>query len=196
MEISNDIKLILGIIASILALAYAVPYIIDIIKGKTQPHLYSWFVWTLLQVVGSFAHFSHGGGYGSWSLAVGAFCCFVIFLLSFKYGTKNITRFDFICLTLSILTIFLYFGIQNAILAVIAIVIVDCIAFLPTMRKGYEEPYTETVSAFQILALSNFISLFALQTYSFITVFYTLVLLFTNTFMILILLYRRNKVAK
>jgi hypothetical protein len=195
MDIPLQLKLIFGIIGSILAIYYAVPYIIDIIKGKTQPHLYSWLVWTILQVVGSFAHFSDGGGYGSLPLAVGALSCLTILLLSFKYGTKNINRFDFICLVLSFISIYLYFIIKNPLATVILIVIADTIGFLPTMRKGFEEPYSETLSTWSISFTSNFLGLLALQRYTTVTVLYTSVLMVTNLVMFLILYFRRKIIS-
>ena len=61
--------------------------------------MYSWLIWTILQIVGVAAQLKDGAGYGAWALGVGAFFCFAIFLLSFKYGTKNISKFDLFCLT-------------------------------------------------------------------------------------------------
>ena len=89
-----EIKLFFGVGSSILAVVCFAPYIKDILSRKTEPHRYSWLVWTILQTVGVMAQIKEGAGYGAWPLADGAVFCFSIFLLSFKYGTKNISKFD------------------------------------------------------------------------------------------------------
>jgi len=187
-----EIKLFFGIASSIIAVVCFIPYIIDILKRKTEPHMYSWLIWTILQTIGVMAQLKEGAGYGAWALAIGAVFCFSIFLLSFKYGTRNISKFDTFCLIASICTIIIYFAIENPVWAIIAVAIVDFVGFLPTFRKGFEEPDTETVSTFVMSATANVLSLIALQNYNVTTVFYIASLFFTNSsFAIMILLRRR-----
>ena len=97
-----EFKLFFGIASSILAIVCFIPYIRDILKRKTEPHTYSWLIWTILQTVGVMAQLKEGAGYGAWALGIGAFFCFAIFLLSLKYGTKNISQFDTLCLLASV----------------------------------------------------------------------------------------------
>jgi len=187
-----EIKLFFGIASSIIAVVCFIPYIIDILKRKTEPHMYSWLIWTILQTIGVMAQLKEGAGYGAWALAIGAVFCFSIFLLSFKYGTRNISKFDTFCLIASVCTIIIYLAIENPVWAIIAVAIVDFVGFLPTFRKGFEEPDTETVSTFVMSATANVLSLIALQNYNVTTVFYIASLFFTNSsFAIMILLRRR-----
>jgi hypothetical protein len=187
-----ETKLLFGIASSIIAVICFVPYIKDIIGRKTEPHRYSWLVWTILQVVGVMAQIKEGAGYGAWALAIGALFCFAIFLLSFKYGTKNISKFDVACLLASLCAIVIYFFIENPVWAIIAVASIDFIGFLPTFRKGYEEPFTETASTFIMSASAQALSLMALQNYNLTTVLYLASLFLTNSsFAIMILLRRR-----
>jgi len=48
MIITMQAKEILTVIAIILMFASYIPYTLDLIKGKTQPHIYTWLVWTIL----------------------------------------------------------------------------------------------------------------------------------------------------
>ena len=193
-----DFKLIFGIASSILAIVCFIPYITDILKRKTEPHTYSWLVWTILQTVGVMAQLKEGAGYGAWALGIGAFFCFVIFILSLKYGTKNISRFDTFCLLASVVTIMMYLGIENPVWAVVAVAATDFVGFLPTFRKGFQEPFTETASTFAMSGVANVLSIIALQNYNLTTVFYIATLFFTNfSFASMILLRRRvlNKIS-
>lgn len=187
-----EIKFIFGIASSIIAVICFVPYIKDILARKTEPHMYSWLVWTILQVVGVMAQIKDGAGYGAWALAVGATFCFLIFLLSFKYGTKNISRFDIACLLASFCALVVYLFIANPVWAIIAVALIDFVGFLPTFRKGYEEPFTETLSTFVLSAIANCLSLVAVQNYNVTTVLYLVSLLLTNSSFAIMIASRRR----
>lgn len=187
-----DVKLFFGIISSVLAVICFAPYIKDILSRKTEPHRYSWLVWAILQTVGVMAQLKEGAGYGAWALAIGAVFCFSIFLLSFKYGTKNISKFDVGCLVASLGAIIIYFLISNPVWAVIAVSLIDFIGFLPTFRKGYEEPFTETVSTFIMSATANVFSLIALQNYNVTTILYIASLFLTNSSFAVMIFWRRR----
>ncbi len=176
-----DIKLFFGLVSSIIAVVCFVPYFIDIFKKKTEPHMYSWLIWTILQVVGVMAQLKDGAGYGSWALSIGAFFCFAIFILSFKYGTKNISKFDIFCLIASLFAIYIYLNIKNPVWAIIVVATVNFVGFLPTFRKGFQEPFSETPSTFVLSAIANLLSILALQNYSLTTVLYIASLFITNS---------------
>ena len=191
-----DIKLIFGLLSTVVAIACFLPYIRDIFRLKTEPHMYSWLVWTVLQFVGVAAQLKGGAGYGAWALTVGAFFCGAIFLLSFKYGTKNISKFDIFCLVAALCAIGIYVFIENPMWASIVVALVDFVGFLPTFRKGFEEPFTETASTFVLSGVSNVLSVVALQHYSVTTVFYIGTLCFTNSSFAAMILLRRNFLKK
>lgn len=187
-----ETKLLLGVISSIVAITCFIPYLRDIFRKQTQPHAYSWLIWTILQTVGVAASLKDGAGYGTWALAVGAVFCFIIFILSFKYGTRNITKFDVACLLASLGAIIFYFTIKNPLWAVISVATVDFVGFLPTFRKGWKEPSTETPSTFALSALASFLSLFALQNYTTTTILYIFSVLITNSSFAMMIVIRKK----
>jgi hypothetical protein len=187
-----EYKLVFGVLSVLLAIVCFFPYIRDIVRRKTEPHMYSWLIWTILQIVGVAAQLKDGAGYGAWALAVGALFCFAIFLLSFKYGTGNISTFDAACLAGAIIAIGIYLFISNPVWATIVVAAIDFIGFLPTFRKGFEEPFSETASTFIMSGIANLLSIVALQHYSVTTVLYIGSLFFTNTSFALMILFRRR----
>lgn len=57
-----DIKIILAIISTVVAIALAfVPYLRDIFRRKTKPHTYTWLIWTITQGT-AVAGLWYGGG--------------------------------------------------------------------------------------------------------------------------------------
>jgi hypothetical protein len=74
-------KPIVGSIAVLLTFVGYIPYIIDTIKGKTKPHLYTWFVWGVITLAAFTLQLSAGAGVGALvTLAAGVVCLFIAFL--------------------------------------------------------------------------------------------------------------------
>jgi hypothetical protein len=187
-----DVKLVFGLLSSIIAIVSFLPYIRDILRKKTEPHIYSWLIWTILQFIAITAQLKDGAGYGSWSLIASMLLCFLIFVLGLKNGKKHITKFDTFCLILSLLTILVYLKINNSVVAIIMAVFINFIGFLPTLRKAYKNPQTETVVTYELGAIDNVLSLLALQNYTLVTTLYLINLLFTNTLLVLVVNFRKR----
>ncbi len=47
----SEAKNILAILAVLLTFAGYIPYTKDILKGKTKPHLFSWFLWSFVTAI-------------------------------------------------------------------------------------------------------------------------------------------------
>jgi len=183
-----------GIIATIISVISFFPYLKDIFKKKTRPHSYTWLIWTILQVTGVVTMFNNGAGIGSLALTVGAFFCGYIFILSLKYGTKNITVFDTVCLLGALAAIGVYAFLHDAVLSVILITIIDFAGFLPTLRKAYAEPYSETLSLFVLGVLWSTFNIIAISTYSITTTLYPSCILVANAICCSLLWARRRQI--
>lgn len=187
-------QLIFAIISSVIGISCFIPYIRDIFKGTTKPHSYSWLIWTILQTIGVVAMIKGGAGIGVAHLSVGALLCGFIFILSLKYGTTNIKLFDKICLTGALFAIAAYFFFENSLISILIITITDIIGFLPTFRKSYEEPNTETASSYGFSVIASFFSLLALSVFTLTTSLYLITLIITNGLCAFIILKSRKRV--
>jgi hypothetical protein len=188
-------KTVCGVIATLISMASYIPYLRDLFARKTQPHTYTWLIWTILQITGTVAMFSTGAGIGAMALAVGSVFCIFIFILSLKYGTKNITVFDTICLIGALAAIGVYLFLHNPILSVILISLIDFVGFLPTLRKAYAEPYSETLSMFALGVVWSGFNLIAISTYSISTTLYPACIMFANGLCAALLWIRRKSQA-
>jgi len=124
--------------------------------------------------------FSIGAGLGVVSISIGAILCGFVFILSLKYGTHNIKTFDVVCLVGSLIAIIFYFFLHSPILSILIITLVDFVGFLPTMRKAYEEPQTETISSYALSSFSSILALFAFSVFTFSNSIYLISLIITN----------------
>jgi len=50
------VKETIGLIAVALAIIGHIPYIYDIYKGKTKPHIFTWVVWAIVTVLAFIAN--------------------------------------------------------------------------------------------------------------------------------------------
>jgi hypothetical protein len=188
-----DFKIVFGLVATILAILSFLPYLKDIFKGKTKPHIYSWLLWSIIQSVGVLAMIKGGANWGALGLGIGTLFCIFIFLLSFKYGTKNITKIDTFLLIAALITIVIWLTQEDPVWSVILVTLIDFIAFVPTYRKTYLAPHTETLSMYIFDVVSNSMAILAIATYSLSTTLYIASLVFSNFLMVLLLIFRRSK---
>ncbi|HYC34133.1 MAG TPA: hypothetical protein VEC13_00195, partial [Candidatus Paceibacterota bacterium] len=141
----SDIKTIIGIISVVLVFIAYIPYIRNIFKGTTKPHMYSWLLWGILSFIIYAMQVSAGAGPGSWiTLCIGLVVLYV-FILSIKRGTKDVKPIDLVFLIIGLLTIPLWLLAEQPVLSMIIVTAIDLIGFLPTIRKSWNDPYSETL---------------------------------------------------
>lgn len=190
-----DLKVVAAIVGLLSNIAF-LPYLLDLFKKRTKPHIYTWCIWLITQGTATLAAWQGGAGLGVLGLVVGMLFVAFVFVLSFWYGTKNITRSDTIALVVALIAIFVWWGLEQPILAVLLVALIDGLGYVPTFRKSYTEPWSETVSSWGIFALGNIASLFALETYSLLTVPYLALIAIANTALTVFLLWRRNIIRR
>lgn len=188
-----DIKSILGLIAVVISIISLFPYIFDILKKKTKPHLYTWVIWTPLTFIAFFSQIADNAGAGAWTTGVTAMLCLIILALSVKYGTKDITKSDKIILAGVVVATVLFLIVKNALLSIVLVTFIDVAAFYPTIRKSIKKPYEETLSTHNLAALKHFISLFALDKVSVITALYPSAVFLANLVLVAVMIKERRK---
>lgn len=191
-----DFKLIFAVIAIVLMLASFIPYVLDILKNKTKPHIYTWIIWLITQGTATLGLLLGHGGWGTLLLLIGTFYCLIIVLLAFKFGTKNITKFDTIILLGAFAAIIIWWQLKNPLLAVFIVSIIDVVGYIPSYRKTYQEPWTETLKSWELSILVNVFSILALSQYNLLTTTYLVAIFFANITMVVICIARRRVIPK
>ena len=182
----------LAIIAALLAIAGNLPYLLDILKQRVKPHPYTWFVWTLVSGTVFFGQLAKGAGIGALPTAASEIFTLIIFLFSLKYGFKGIKTIDTIFLLIALGGIGIWFLTKDPTYSVIIAVSIDVIAFVPTLRKTWEYPRTETPILYGTNVLRHIIALFSLQSYNIATTLHSIAMITTNTLMTGIIVLRKN----
>lgn len=187
-----NIKLLFAILATVLTVVGFFPYFRDISRKKTKPHAYTWLIWTITQGTATASMWYGKGGWGVSAFTVGTVLIFVVFLLSLKFGTKNITKGDTVIFMAALLAIIIWWQLHNPILAVLMASVIDIVGYFPSFRKTYEEPWTETPATWAIFALTSIFTVFALTEYNFLTLSYLTAITAANICFLVLCLTRRR----
>lgn len=190
-------KELIGTLAVVLGFISYAPYFIDLFKHKTEPHPYSWFIWGLTSSLIFVLQILHGGEAGAWTTATVAFFSFVIAIVALAQGGKrNITWHDQIMLAASIAAIGLWLVADQPTLTMLLLVSADLFGFIPSLRKSWNKPYSETLSAWSIGIARHGLSIFALSSYTILTLANSVVWVIGNTLFCILILARRRVVAR
>lgn len=191
----SPVKEILGGIAATLAIAQSVPYIIDIFRGTTRPHLYTYLIWSIVTTIAFFGQVAGGGGPGAWTTGAMAALTIFVLLLCFKHGTEDVTTFDLVCLIAALFAIVPWWLTKDPMYSVVLATAIDVLAFFPTIRKSYNDPSSETLISYVSNLLRHPLSILALSVYSVTTVVYPAALFAMNIILVSVIVTRRRSFA-
>jgi uncharacterized protein with PQ loop repeat len=185
----------LGTIAVILTFLAYIPYYRDILMGKTRPHVYSWSLWGLLTVLLVGLQIKGGAGAAVWVTAAAGLLCFGVVLLSLKNGNKDITKSDTVVALLSLVAIFFWLVVERPIISITLVILADILAFIPTVRKSYNQPYSETLSLYTTNALRFILALFAVENYNYLSTSWIVAWVLGNAGLSIMLMVRRKQLG-
>ncbi len=158
---------IAGIAAAVIYLISGIPYVKEILQGKTKPNVGSWWIWGINGAVLAAAHFAAGGRESFFLPLVYAIDPFVIAILALKYGQMDWDLFDGVCLLGAGISIFLWWQTHNPVTATLISIAIDSFAMAPTLRKWWWEPKSESALAWRLALLANLVNLLAITHWTF-----------------------------
>lgn len=191
-------KELFGIVAVILTFVGYIPYIKSILRGKTKPHVYSWFVWTINTSLVLILQITNNAGAGAFMTVALLMCSALVFLLAARAKHKTrITRGDTISMIIALTALVFWVLVQQPLLSLFLVVIVDLFAFFPTVRKAWIDPYSETPVFFVITTVRFGFSLAAITSYGMLSTFYPAMWFVLNgAFASMLILRRRGSLPR
>ena len=192
----NIIKQVMSFVAVVMTFVSYVPYYRDILRNKTHPHIYSWSLWCLLTILIVALQIKGGAGLATYVTAAVGLLCFGVVILSFKNGRKDITLSDTIVAILGLVAIGCWLIVDQPIVSMILVVIADLLAFVPTVRKSWHKPHTETLSLYITSALQFSLALMAIKEYTILSSLWPASWVIANGLFSIMLIYRRKNIGK
>jgi len=165
-------ELLSAIAIGLTFLAY-LPYLRDILRDKTKPHVFSWITWGSTTIIAFFAQLEADGGAGAWPIGVSGSITLVVAALAYiKRADTGITRLDWIFFVSAMSSLRAWYLTSNPAWAAIVLTVVDVLGFGPTLRKIQSHPHSESIPFFALFAVRNALVVMALESYSVATVLF------------------------
>jgi len=183
---------LIGLLSVVIGFIGYAPYLYNMFRGKTKPHLFSWFIWVLLEFTAFGIQIKNGVGAGAWVTLFSALIAVVIVIYAFRYRKLTITKIDWICFFGACLSLVIWLAFDQPLLAAIFLTATDLFAFIPTFRKSWSLPHDETLFEYSMASLKFIVAFFAFSSFTLATVIYPTYLIIGNaTFVIYTLIRRR-----
>ncbi len=185
------------IIASIFAIIGNVSYLRDVFQGKTIPHPYTWFIWSIVSLTTFFGGIVKGAGIGAIPTGIAEGFTVIIFLFSLQYLFKKnnhiqpIDNYFFIAALLGLIP---WIITRDPTISIIVMVCIDVIAFIPTLRKTWKHPDTEQPILYEMNVARHILTLASLGSYNIATMLHSVVMIITNITMTVFI--KRKTIAK
>lgn len=150
---------ILLIIGALISSVGSLPYILAVMRGTARPQLVSWFVWTILAGIMTVSTFLEGQRASTMLSLEGFVACAIVVILGLRQGQYHLNKLDIVCLSGAIVGILSLIVLRDPFIALVVSIIVDIIAFIPTLIHGWNSPREESFACFMCAAVAAGISL-------------------------------------
>ena len=189
-------KEFLGLTATVSVFVAYIPYVRDVLRGKTKPHVYSWFIWGLLSLLVAGLQLQEGAGPGAYMTLAAGFVSFFIFFLGLRNGKKDITKTDTAVFILALFATGIWLLAEQPLTSMILLVGAGTLGSIPTFRKSWHKPHSETLFYWAISPFRHALSMGAITSYNAVTLLNPLVWVVINSVMSVMLIFRRRSLAK
>jgi len=143
-------------------------YVRDTLRGETSPNRVTWSLWALEGVLAFGVELQQHVGLAAWmTLMLGLVPCVVV-IASFKNPRSvwKIGAFDIFCGSISLAGLAFWAFVNEPTIALISFVCADQVAALPTIRKSWLAPKTESPWAFVMGSLNCAITILTLKVFT------------------------------
>lgn len=131
-------------------------YLRDTLRGTTQPNRVTWLLWAVAPLLAAAVEFEEGVGLRTLTTFMVGFIPLLIFLASFRNPAAvwRIGRLDYLCGALSVAGTVGWLLTRSGMVAIVAAIVADFLAGVPTVVKSWTHPESESVSSY-LGALGN-----------------------------------------
>jgi hypothetical protein len=151
----------LGVLSGVLLIVGYIPYIYEVAKKTSVPNRASWFIWALSTVILFFGAKETGTNDAIWVPLADAIGCTIIFLLAIPLGVGGWSRTDRASLFICLASLALWWYTGNALVALIANLVVYVSGYVPTIKKAWDMPGKESRTAWSLFFAGVLLNLVA-----------------------------------
>ena len=175
-----DKTLLFGLAALILNVIGYVPYIREILAGVVKPQRVTWVIWSILSLIAFVNQIINGGGYSIFFVGSTFALTSTVFALSIFKGVGGASKFDLGILAAVSLLAIAWIGFRESYYSTLFVVMIDCLAALPTLVKAYLKPQTEAYFQWVTSGIGGLFGIISLPMLNFILIVYPLYIAIMN----------------
>jgi hypothetical protein len=170
-------------------------YLIDTVSGKVKPNRVSFLMWSLAPLVAFFAQIRSGVGIQSLLTLTMGLSPLLIFIASFfnKKSEWKLTTFDLVCGGLSFVGFIIYLITKDAVLAIVFSIFADGLASLPTIRKSFLFPETESGWPYFGSVISTVLTQLTLKSWTFMNSAFSIYIFVVCMILFVLIQYKLGK---
>jgi energy-converting hydrogenase Eha subunit A len=136
-------------------------YLFLTIKGEVKPNRVSWLIWGIAPMLASTISYLEGAGFSALPVFFSGFLPFLVFCASFinPKAYWKLGFLDYTCGILSLVTLIFWGITKHSVAAIGLLILVDAIAFFPSIIKAWKFPETETYTSYLATAIAAIMGL-------------------------------------
>jgi len=145
----------LGLLAGVVGVADAIPYVRDVLGGSTRPHRGTWLIWSVLAIVACLSQRADGA---SWSLVLvvtQAVFTSAIFVLAIPRGVGGVAPRELALIALAGVGVAGWLIADAPVVATACVVAADLIGLALMVPKTWRDPGSETLVTYALASLSG-----------------------------------------
>ena len=183
-----------GVLSGVLSTLAYLPYVVDTIKGRTQPQRASWLIWSALGSIAFFSQVYEGASSSLWFAGVQVTGTICIFLLSIRWGTGGfLNRRDCVVLMCAMAGLVLWYFTETAAYALAITISISLLGGSVTVLKAYRDPDSETLSTWLLSFIASACAIYSVGTLDWIILAYPLYLFTLNGAIVIAMLLGRTE---
>lgn len=179
-------------LAAALSVFGSASYVRDTLRGTTSPHRVTWGLWALEGILAYVVEVQQHVGLASlMTLALGLMPL-VVLVASFKNprAAWKVDAVDVACGVVSLAGLVFWAVVNEPTVALVSFVAADFIAALPTYRKSWRSPESETARVFVMGAVNTGITLLTLRIFTTAGALFPGVIMLTDSILSVLILTR------
>jgi hypothetical protein len=174
----HEIASIAGKLAGIISLSAYGPYILSILRKETKPNRASWIIWAIVSTIIALSYREAGASYAFLAPVGYVIGSTIVFILSIRHGVGGWTPFDRKCLIGAAVSLVSWKFFDSPMSALLINLLINLLGTLPTARKVWYYPKTESKVAWSLFSLGSIVNLFAVENWTFSMAVYPVSMIF------------------
>ena len=170
-----------GLMSAVLSTFAFLPYILDTLRGRTQPQRASWLIWSLLGSIAFVSQVFEGASHSLWFAGIQVSGTIVIFLLSIARGVGGFVQAkDRLVLLAAAAGLGIWYLTDTPAYALGISVTISMLGGLVTICKAFKSPDSETMTTWAVSFVAAICAILAVGQLDWVLLAYPVYLLILN----------------